>query len=466
MVALRKRLRIDNFIIKMAALSCLVLLPTTPVWAHDPYCEQYVTERAPIPPENNGFVTFDSNPFYNGGLLMELFGPKRNGVREWLRWVERENPGLPPENLPGIYIYSNNSFVVAKTIEYPIDAGLSQLGGDPKAKRIVPLLRFHAEDVKAMHGSSPAAQAAQRNLLRALDSHLFGIYGALREDSIPNLEIRAISGDHALYASRYPGVRYTVSRSPMYGGAIEAPSVLEDFKKVVEVVSVDEETVVAKMDLARQPENRNQEVIQRMIFITHWQMVQKAYRESGLFQDDFKSAIYLLDDFIESMESSQQQASIYLMYDAEAWRSMMFRMNLAHQYVAIFMNPYGMQPYRYQTIADVFYPFYPTCGMITEVHPNGEVELKRLFFNSNPDPLNMLGSPPPDPRTTRHFYRSVVRQIPVGTSLLAISKTPAHTRMYKGLGFTLVSSEYSQEWGTNKDTLRMTLDESLGRPRQ
>ena len=190
-------------------------------------------------------------------------------------------------------------------------------------------------------------------------------------------------------------------------------------------------------------------------------MVQKAYRESGLFKDDIETSLYLLDDFVKSMEESKGHEEIYLMYEKDAWDIIEYRMSLAHRYAAVELRGLGLQPFQYQTIADAFYPFYPTYGIIVEHHPSGELEYKRLFHNNIPDPLGMLGLPVDEADQSKSFYHDVTKQLPIGSTIMAVSKTPIHTRFYRQLGFNLQSSVFNPEWQTKKDTLTQTRESFL-----
>jgi hypothetical protein len=451
--------RKTNILKKTIVVCCLLSQFAQAAFAQDPFCELYMLGRPSVAVEDAQVLSYDANPFYNGALLLELFGPTRNKLRDWLSWMEAEAPGPIPENLPGLYL-DGNRFVVGKFMEFPIDAGIMQFrNGDASQRLLTKLMEFMWDDSMLIHGNSETARAARQRLLEALDQHLFGIYGALRSDTYENLNVRAIAYDHALLASLHPRIRYNASLNPFSRASnqsLPATRAIDDLKQVAEVVSMNDESVIVKIDLGRNPLNRNQEVIQKMFFITHWQMVQKVYRESRLFSDNMQSAIYLLDDFTNSLKSSGQGANIYLMYDIRAWESKMFRMNIANHYVAIFMDRFGLQPYRYQTIADVFYPFYPIYGMITQTHLNGEVELKRLFHNNNPDPLNRLHSQLPPSRTRNMlFYRAATAQIHSGTTLVAYSTSPVNTRLYQSFGFQLVESGFFPEWGTHRDVLKM-----------
>jgi hypothetical protein len=409
-------------------------------------------------------TSFMEKSFYNGGLLMEFFGPQQNTLSTWLKWLESDDLNAKPAAGPGLYIGSGK-YILAKDMEYPIDAGVNQFkNSDVSNRHIVSLAEFSNAEVQNMRGSSDAAKKARELLMQRLDMQIFGIYGALQHNTAQDIIMRSIGGDHTLSASIYPRIQFHATHNWVFENPEDvAPgNPLEDLKKVAQIVSDTDDMTVLKIPLGYKPQNRNQEVIQKMFFITHWQMVQKAYRETGLFPDEFKTATNLLDGFIETMKTSDPNQDIYLAYDPQAIDSMGFRMSVANQYVSIHMQNAGWQPYYYQTIADVFYPFYPIFGMAVEKYPNGERELKRLFRNDNPDPLNLLREPYSNKKSLIYeFYRDIIKPLPAGSPLVVSSKTPVHTRIHKSMGFTLDHSEFIPEWNATKDTLKGTRESFL-----
>jgi hypothetical protein len=425
------------------------------------YCE-FILDQGPAAADDPGFMTFDGTPYYNGGLLLEFFGPHKNSLPDWLKWLESDDSSLPEPKGPGLYV-GGNSFVLAKKVEFPIDGGLLEFGNDPSRKMIVSLMEFRGEGIKSMRGSSSEAKAAREKFLQRLDLQLFGLYGAVKADTYANLLMRSIAQDHLLFSSRSFRRDVKTSFNPMGVQPSVPPSnPVEDMKAVAEVVHEDSDNVLVRIDLSQKPANRNQEIIQKMFFITHWQMVQKAYRESRLFEDKLETSLMLLDDFVKSMEETKNNEQIFLMYSAQAWHTMVYRMTAAHKYYSTYMSGIGMQPYRYQRIADVFYPFYPTYGMIVEKFGENEFEMKRLFHNQNPDPLNYLRAE--SSKIHKYFfYNEVGKTLPEGAKLMAVSKNPIHTRLYKSIGFNLVESKFYAPWNCTKDVLRMTLDEYLAK---
>lgn len=281
-----------------------------------PDCEHDLLRQSEL--DDRGVYSFDANPFYNGALLLELFGPMKNSLPAWLKWLESGDTAVAPQG-PGLYLGAR-SFVVAKFMEFPIDGGIMQFsGGDIERRQITSVMEIPRGEITDMRGQSDQAKHAREKLLAQLDTQLFGMYGALESDSYDNLTMRSIRGDHILSASLNPRIRY---KATPYGFGLVPPgfkpptSPLDDLNGVAQVISEDDESVVIKVKLGQRdgPLNRNQEILQRMFFITHWQMVQKAYRKTGLFADNFKSAVYLLDDFIRSMDQSGPDQDIYLMY--------------------------------------------------------------------------------------------------------------------------------------------------------
>jgi hypothetical protein len=428
-----------------------------------PHCQSLLESH------QEAFTSFQAKSFRNAGMLLEFFGPMENSFRAWLKWLEADAPSEASIGGPGLYRSGSGLFVIAKQQVFPFDAGVSEFsGGDISERRIIPLMEFWDSQMQSMRGSSVAARAARGNFLRQLDTHLFGLYGALENNTHDNLLMRTIQGDHTLMASMYPRVQYRAT--PNWISAswpnVEAPkSPMNDFHQVAKVVSDSENGVLVKVNLgnAGGTLSKNAELIQRMFFITHWQMVQRAYRKSGLFADELDSALYLLDDFIRTMEASNQQQDLYLLYDRRAWQSMMFRLNLAHQYVSVRMTGAGWQPYMYQTIADVFYPFYPSYGVVIESYAPMEFEMKRLFHNPDPDPLQMLGHEGEARIPKFHFYHEVGKQLPLGAKLKAVSKSTLHNRLYRSIGFKLTHSEYVPEWRSQKYTLFLGIEEFLSR---
>lgn len=426
------------------------------------YCEFLMNQIDPAKTDDQGYRDYLQTPFHNGALLLEFFGPLKNSFPAWLKWLESDDGSEPSPEGPGIYRYGDR-LIIAKRMEYPIDGGLVEFSGDPKRSLITPLLEFYVKDAKHMNGSSESSVKARELFMKHLDTQLFGIYGAKKEDNFSNLLTRAISQDLLLEAARFFRRDVITSTHPLsYIPQPAPPNPVEDMKKMAEVIHEDEDNVVIRIDLNKKPENRNQEIIQRMFFITHWQMVQRAYRESGLFENKFETSLLLLDDFIQSMEETKNNEQIFLMYPAHAWHTMVYRMNVAHLYYTRHMFGAGLQPYRYQRISDVFYPFYPTYGMLVEKFGENEFEMKRLFHNQDPDPLNILKLEDKKPHKY-FFYHQVGKVLPKDAKLMAVSKNPIHTRLYKSIGFKLVESKFYEPWKCTKDTLRMTLDEYLAK---
>lgn len=413
-------------------------------------------------------VSFQSKSFNHAGLLLQFFGPMKNQFREWLSWLESDGAQSPPPNSPGLY-YSQRGLLIAKEMRFPIDAGYSQYsGGDTSRRMIMELMEIPSEKLSSMKGSSPEAIKDRASFLEQLDTTLFGLYGALKSDTYANLNMRTtISGDHTLSASLYPRVRYRAKSAPLgvYDRNFKAPpSPIHDFDRVVEVLAQTSTSVTVKIKLggrAGELKSENEELIKQMFFITHWQMVQKAYRETGLFKNDLATSLYLLDDFAKSMKSSGGDQEIVLVYDRQAWESMRFRMKVAHRYVAIEMQGIGLQSYQYQTIPDVFYPFYPRYGVAIEKHPSGEYELKRLFHNANPDPLKMLRPTEIQKGANLEIHHAVAQNLPPRARIKVISKSPVHTRLYKSVGFKLEKSEFNPEWNSQMDTLTQTRESFL-----
>lgn len=426
------------------------------------YCEFMMNQIDPAKTEDHGYRDYLATPFHNGALLLEFFGPLKNTFPAWLKWLESDDYSQPAPKGPGIY-RDGNKLIIAKEMEYPIDGSYVEFSNDFSRKLISPVLEFFVKDAQHMNGSSPSSMKAREIFLKQLDTQLFGIYGAKKEDNFTNLLTRTIGQDLLLEASR--NFRRDVITSPdpiSFVPKPVPPNPLEDMKKVAEVIHEDDDNVVVRIDLGKKPENRNQEIIQRMFFITHFQMVQRSYRESRLFENKFETALLLLDDFIQSMKETNNGEQIFLMYPAHAWHTMVYRMNVAHLYYTRNLFGAGLQPYRYQRISDVFYPFYPTYGMIVEKSGENEFEMKRLFHNLDPDPLNYLKLE--DKKTHKYFfYHEVGKVLPKGAQLLAISKLAGTTRGYKAIGFKLVESKYFEPWKCNKDILRMTLDEYLAK---
>lgn len=422
--------------------------------------ETKVSEILPMSSHSTVFEveSFMDKSFRNADFLLEFFGPLKNSFRDWLKWLESDDTAAPQPTGPGLYI-GGNRIVIAKQTVYPIDAGISQFSNEDVARRtITPIMQFHNEQITRLRGSSQEAVDARKSLFRKLDTLLFGIYGALKSDTHENLVMRTtIGGDHILNSSLYSRHRIRIQERMFdrFKSDFKPPhSPIDDFKKIAHVISETPDKVTVKIKLnPSEALNQNQQLIQRMFFITHWQMVQKSYRESGLFKDDIKSALYLLDDFIKSMEESKGQEDIYLMYERDAWENIEYRISLAHRYASVELNGLGLQPFQYQTIADAFYPFYPTYGIIVDHHTSGELEFKRLFHNNNPDPLEMLRLPKDEHDHSKQFYYDVTTQLPVHSTVMAVSKTSIHTRFYRMLGFKLQSSVFNPEWQTNKDIL-------------
>lgn len=422
--------------------------------------------------------SFAEKDYRNGELLLSFFGPTGNSFHAWLKWLASNDPSHAPPEGPGLY-YSGRGITVAKFAQFPFDFG-RRFESDKveEGKRLQPLLELQGFDIRNYRGDSSQAIAGRTHIHSLIDRELFGVYSSIDSNDRDYNGLNrytTLNGDHVVHASVYGS--QIVVRDTLYGQNIDpnqGRTVLDDFDKVAKVIAETDDTVIIKVSMAPtldgldekgDPENENQKLIRRMFFITYWQMVQQAYRKSRLFPDEFDSAIYLLDDFIATMKSSGPNQDLYLMYDADAWNSMRRRMRLAHRYAAVYMAGAGRQPFFYQTIPDVFVPFYPVYGLTTERYPTGELEVKRLFNNSNPDPLKILENrygPFTNGRgLNMYFYHSIANQLNPGTRLVAASKTKIHTRLYKGLGFELISSEYKEEWGTNKDFLASSREHFL-----
>jgi hypothetical protein len=416
-------------------------------------CEQALAQFESRRVGHGSPSTFDfyANSYNNGALLLEFFGPMENTFYEWVHWLESDDDVLQPEG-PGVVRYGNGMILVAHG---------ERLATFPNVSR--------------MKGSSEEARAAREQVFSSLELHLFGLYGALKANprmgaltghEWDSLSMRTIGQSHLLELATSRHVQYHIRRNLGFSSEEKSKpdDPLEDFNRMVEVVSHEKGAVIVRVKMGDRGRtlNANERLIQKMFFITHWQMVQKAYRETELFQDDVKTALYLIDDFIESMKVSQDQ-DIYLLYEEEAWKSMLFRMSVAHRYVSIKMSGAGWQPYFYQTINDVFFPFYPMFGLIAEKHPDGVIEMKRLFLNQNPDPLDRLRSSLKRSSLQFHFYHQVARAFPEGNRLMVVSKTNKHTRRYQMVGFKLTDSQWNPEWGSQKDTLHSTREEFMKR---
>ncbi len=459
---------------KVFSLLILTLIFSLQAHAEVQECIDLLNEPSPskrevFRPQEYEFESYMEKPFYNGAFLLEFFGPTKNTFRDWLKWLESDDKDAPAPPSPGLYFGSSGLSFLKKSV-YPIDAGISEFRDDIASSRMhTSVMEIRTRELSNMRGSSQSAVKARAHFLKLLDTYIFGLSGALKEDSYENLVMRtAIGGDHTLNLSIRPGMRYRVKDRLSFGLHVPdfkpPPTPLDDFKKVAQVIHETDHAVTVKVKLGRKEGeilSQNEELIQRMFFMTHWQMVQKAYRETGLFKDELKTAIYLLDDFVKSMEHSGGEQEIYLMYEREAWESMEFRMGLAHRYVAIEMFGAGLQPYQYQRISDVFYPFYPRYGLAVEKHPTGELEFKRLFHNEDSDPLHMLSQFVEEKDLSKDFYYHVTQQLEPGAKVMAVSKTPMHTRFYRQLGFKLENSVFNPEWGTNKDTLMQTRESFL-----
>lgn len=440
----------------------------------------------------------------NAAVLREFFSPQSSKrFHEWLKWVRSEEPGLAPGDFPNFY-YTHEGLSLSRHVEYPIDAGRPSF----KTERppIMDLLQIPVESSSDLRGDSDKAKNGQKVLLDKLNMQMFGVYYAkevpFRESWV--MRVHWHPGLEASKSTMYP-THFRVSPYPMGSPArefdfstamvdgiqvidengerdpeaiakvidareeklaAERGDPLEDLKAVVDVLHSDSDVVLIKIPLGRerQPKNRNQEVIQQMFFITYWQMVQKAYRETGLFPDDLDTAILLVDDFIETMKESSDDQNLYLMYDAKMWDRIVFRMSIANQYVSIKMTEAGWQPYQYQSIPDVFSPFYPIFGVTTEKYPTGEVELKRLFDNRDPDPLEIIYHPSDRPfewikNVNNLFFNVVAKDLENETdTMVVVSKTKGHNALYRRMGFDIVKEEFHEEWGTNKWTLKQTIE--------
>lgn len=404
-------------------------------------------------PFNPGVI---GRQYYHGALLMELFSSKENHLADWLQWLE-SGTGAPPIN---VQVYRGRNMLIGKHPEFPYDN---------RRSGIIPLLEFNTGEIETMRGSSPQAQEARRIFLQRLDLHLFGVYGAIGRMSRDAYYMEQIKADFAFSNSlrERHDHRLKITPNPLDLDDPRfdpVPNPITDFDNVARVVHQDAKTVAIRVNLGGVNKNKNEEIIRKMFFITHWQMVQKAYRESGLFKNNMESAIYLLNDFIKSMEATKNQEEIFLLYDRRAWNSIRFRVQLAHQYVSGTIHDFGPQPFIYQTLADVFYPLYPVMGIAVARIGENNYEMKRLFSNENPDPLDRFYEKlVKTRRMSRDFYKRVAGQMPTGSTLTAISKTPQHTQLYESFGFHLDKSEFNPEWQTQMDTLSETRENILTR---
>lgn len=443
----------------------------------------------------------------NGTILREFFSPHANDWTKWLAWIQSDRLGPSPDGMPDFY-YTSQGIDVCRRQEYPIDTGHYCADGSG-GNRLITLLGLPIEHIRDIRGSSEQAKIGQQVLLDKLNMQLFGVYYARQ---VPWLE-KWVLGVHwhpglvaartfrqpfrvSPYSSSLSGrlvghdethvEGYRVRKAngeldlEVIGDALDAREKRlaqergdagEDLKEAVDVVYSDEKVVLIKVPLGKErpPKNRNQEVIRQMFFITYWQMVQKSYRETGLFSNTLETAMLLLDDFIKTMNESSDDQNLYLMYEQAMWQRMVFRMSIANHYVQVKLSGgAGWQPYQYQSIPDVFWPFYPLFGLTSEKYPTGEVELKRLFENRDPDPLNILGSLEPFERPkdlNKLFFYEVASNLKTETEwFVAVSITRAHTALYKRMGFELVKREFHHDWGTEKWTLLQSVEHYLSAP--
>lgn len=417
-----------------------------------------LAKKPPRAEPEAGGASMTPERFQNGAFLRMFFGPEINRLHQWLDWLKNEDTRAFTE-IDGLCAYcSRTGIALARTLEFPFDFGMDLRRAD--RRNVLKIMDIPVEDLSLLVGKSDIAQRGRQALLDQLDIHLFGVYAAKRisqqsEQSTmlqEALDILSLSHSPGLTAAANPKVPYRM-RSQM-ARPVESTitahdqSPVKQLYEVVEVVAKTEDTIVIKVPLGKdhRPKNKMQEIIQQMFFITYWQMIQKSYRESGLFENTIESALYLMDNFVKTMRESSDQQSLYMMYDRMAWEVIEFRMALAHKYVAIEMFGVDWQPYRYQTIADVFSPLFPVFGMTVEKYPTGEYEVKRLFQNTDPDPLQIQPPSQLPKGLNMLFYHQVAKDLPEGGELVAISKTKVHTRLYKSLGFELTTETFNPDW--------------------
>lgn len=428
-----------------------------------------LAKKPPQPEADDSAEMMTPESFQNGAFLRMFFGPQKNRFDQWLDWLKNDDPRAFSD-IEGLCAYcTRNGTALARFLEFPFDFGMDLLR--PDRRNVVKVMDIPVADPTQLIGKSETAENGRKVLIDQLDLHLFGVYSAKRISQQPEqspmlqdaLDMLSLSNSPGLMAAAHPKVPYRMRRNMLtladttYTPHSQSP--VRQLYEVVEVVAKTTDTIVIKVPLGKEhaPKNKIQEVIQQMLFITYWQMVQKSYRESGLFENTIESALYLMDNFVKTMRESSDQQTLYMMYDRMAWEVMEFRMALAHKYISYQMFGAGWQSYRYQTIADVFSPLFPVFGMTIEKYPTGQYEVKRLFQNTDPDPLRVL--PPWElPKALNMlFYHQVAKDLPEGAELVAISKTKIHNRLYKSLGFELTAEAFNAEWNSPMYTLNQPL---------
>ncbi|MGE4131359.1 MAG: hypothetical protein AB7F86_06955 [Bdellovibrionales bacterium] len=396
-------------------------------------------------------------PYYNAGLLLWLFGSQKNKMAEWLKSLET---GVRAEGDPALYFGSGGAMIM-KPIEYPYDMGQTIMT-DTDKKQYLGLLRFSPGEIETMRGSSPEAKRARDLLLARLDRHFFGAYGIKGALDHEAFDARDVTWHAGLTVAVYPRVAHEIMRDWVaQDRSEEEPSeVLAEVQKVAEIVAQNEQTTLLKIDLGRKPENRTQEILQQMFFITHWQMTQLAYRQSGLFPNKMETALYLVDDFARAMKERGQSQKLYLLYENGAFKVLSKRLAMANRFVRVYEDRAGWQNFQYQRISDAFFPLYPSYGAVVDQISPGKFEIKRLFNNANPNPLDInVGWQEIGKIEPTAFYRLLADDLPDNCELEVVSKSKVHNRYYARVGFKLVHEEFYEPWDAIKYTLAVSCQE-------
>ena len=467
--------------------------------------DEFTAERLLLlrnPPEaskDTGFTDYYDTGYQYGAFLRHLFGPKSTQFHQWVEWLKSEQPGhYHPESGLGLYLGREGVLVMRKA-ETPFDDGYASFRGPNETFGQI-ILRIGVLDSSYLRGQSEKAEIGRELLNELLDLHLFDAY-AIKEilargdwdpitteairlrDSINHQGLRLslnpmipyrvldytnvkdsqtiadnVSPLRARVSEKYP-VTFNV-RSDYVRNENDHMSPLHQFRQVVQVVEKTSDRVIVKIGLGKdsRPENEMQEYIQRMFFISYWQMAQKAYRKK-LMEDNPESSLFMMTDFVKTLNSFGEKSDHYMIYDRYAWESMEFRMALAHKYVSYHASGAGWQPYRYQTIADAFSGLYPKMGVTVEKHPTGEFEFKRLFNNSDPDPFKLLPERDWPSDLGLYFYYRVGKELPADSTVTVISKEKGHNRMYQSFGFELSKEAYHKEWEAIVSTFRIPLQD-------